>query len=177
MVKHGFAIQMEDVTVNVPDEQKKHILDVDESALLMGGSTHEKGGHPSVTFYDRSLPVNGFIASKRSQATTLIIGSRDAMIVLPPRFLFSATSKSEECAHFCLETVKFMENVIGQCGYDEVKGFPCTFGLNEKRGMDKKEFEKYIFTNIIPLYHDAKDVPGKGSVSNLTVDRDKSMPS
>ncbi len=70
-----------------------------------------------------------------------------------------------------------MKNVIGQFGHDEVKTFPCTFGLNEKGGMDKEEFKKYILINIIPLYPDSKDVQGKGSASNLIADRDESMPS
>ena len=54
-----------------------------------------------------------------------------------------------------------MKNVRGKFGHNEVKTFPCTIGLNEKGGMDKEEFEKYLFINIIPLYPDACDVPSK----------------
>ena len=34
-------------------------------------------------------------------------------------------------------------------------------GLNEKGGMDDAEFKKYVKNNIMPLYLDALDVPGK----------------
>ncbi len=33
--------------------------------------------------------------------------------------------------------------------------------MNEKGGMDEDKFEKYIFVNIVSLYPDAEDVPGK----------------
>ncbi len=127
----------------------------------MDGSTQKKGGRPTVTFYDGSLPVHGLQTSKISQSTTLITGSTAAGEVLPPHFQFSTTAKTEERERVRLETVKFMKNVRGKFGHDEVKTFPCTFGLNEKGGMDKDEFEKYLFVNIVSLYPDAVDVPGK----------------
>ena len=37
----------------------------------------------------------------------------------------------------------------------------ASIGLNEKGGMDKEEFAKYIRNSILPLYPDAMDVPGK----------------
>ena len=33
--------------------------------------------------------------------------------------------------------------------------------MNEKGGMDNKEFDKYIRNNIMRLYPDAADEPGK----------------
>ena len=56
--------------------------------------------------------------------------------------------------------VKFMKNVRGKFGCTEEKTWPCTFGMNAKGGMDDCEFEKYNLGSIIPLYPDAKDVPG-----------------
>ena len=35
-----------------------------------------------------------------------------------------------------------------------------TFGQNEKGGMDEDEFEKYLLNSIVPLYPDAKNMPG-----------------
>ncbi len=46
-------------------------------------------------------------------------------------------------------------------GHNVVKNFPCTFELNQKGGMDKEEFEKYILYLIVPLHPDALDIPGK----------------
>ena len=36
-----------------------------------------------------------------------------------------------------------------------------SIGLNEKGGMSDKEFFKYFKNNIVTLYPDARDVPGK----------------
>ncbi len=91
----------------------------------------------------------------------LITGSTSAGEVLSPHIQFSTTAKSEVHEHVCLETFKFMKNVRVQFGCNEVKTFPYTFGLNEKGGINKKEFQKYLVVNIIPLYSNAKDVPGK----------------
>ncbi len=43
------------------------------------------------------------------------------------------------------------ENTREKYGNDEVKTFPCTIGLNKKRGVNKKEF-KNIFLLILFLY-------------------------
>ncbi len=36
----------------------------------------------------------------------------------------------------------------------------CTFGFKQG-SMDKDDFTKYLFINIVPLYYDAANVPGK----------------
>ncbi len=38
------------------------------------------------------------------------------------------------------------------------------FGMNEKGGMDNKEFEKYMINMIVPLYLNAKERPGKRAI-------------
>ncbi len=38
---------------------------------------------------------------------------------------------------------------------------PVTVGVNEKGGIDSKEFEKYIKNSIVPLFPHARDEPGK----------------
>ena len=35
-----------------------------------------------------------------------------------------------------------------------------TFGQYEKGGMDEDEFEKYLLNSIVPLYPNAKNMPG-----------------
>ena len=45
-----------------------------------------------------------------------------------------------------------MKGVRGQFGFESEQIFACTFGLNEKGGMDKEEFEKYItLTSLIKI--------------------------
>ena len=51
--------------------------------------------------------------------------------------------------------------VRGEFGFGEVKEVGMTLGANAKAGMDMKEFAKYLFATVVPLYPDATDMPGK----------------
>ncbi len=53
-----------------------------------------------------------------------------------------------------------MKGIRGQSGFPSIQIFPCTFGLNKKCGIDKEEFEKYLYS-IIPLNQDMDNLPGK----------------
>ena len=57
--------------------------------------------------------------------------------------------------------LKWMPDVIGTFGHSEPQALPCTVAMNLKGGMDNKEFEHYVMTNIVPLYPCARDVKGK----------------
>ena len=60
-----------------------------------------------------------------------------------------------------LEFLKGSRSVRGKYGFSEVKEIGMTLGANPKAGMDRKEFAKYLFSSIVPLYPDASDRPGK----------------
>ncbi len=60
LVEFGFGFLREDGSIFVSNEQKARILNIDETALLMDRTTQNKGGCPTVTFYNGSLPVHGF---------------------------------------------------------------------------------------------------------------------
>jgi hypothetical protein len=51
--------------------------------------------------------------------------------------------------------------VYGQFGFDSPRYHNCTFGLNEKAGMNAEEFQKYLMNSILPLYPDIGNIPGK----------------
>mmetsp|Transcript_9909 Transcript_9909/g.21071 ORF Transcript_9909/g.21071 Transcript_9909/m.21071 type:complete len:138 (-) Transcript_9909:1134-1547(-) len=75
LLESGFGTIQENGKIDVPDEQRSCILNLDESALSLDGSTQKRGGCPTVTFYNGSLPVMGMKASKSSQCSTLFTGS------------------------------------------------------------------------------------------------------
>lgn len=54
-----------------------------------------------------------------------------------------------------------MHYIYGQWGFEDVQRKPVTIGMNIKGGMDGEELKKYILNNIVPLFPDAEDVPGK----------------
>jgi len=51
--------------------------------------------------------------------------------------------------------------VIGRYGGMEAKEYPCTWGFNEKAGMNEEELDKYITNSILPLYPDVCDCEQK----------------
>ncbi len=53
-----------------------------------------------------------------------------------------------------------MKGIRGEFGFPSMQFFPCTFGLNEKGGMDKEEFEKYLLNSTISLYLEMEDWVG-----------------
>jgi hypothetical protein len=167
IVQLGFGIRMDDGSVFVSEEQKGRILNLDESCCHLDGNKGQRGGTPKVTFYDGGLPVGGVAASKTAQSTTLITGSSALGEVLPPHFQFSTTAKSPDTMRIKISTVQYMLNVKGTFGFENEQVFPCTYGLNEKGGMDAKEFEEYYMTNIVRLYPDAADVPGKRVMTKI----------
>ena len=65
-----------------------------------------------------------------------------------------------------MEALQFTPNVLGQFGLEREAMWPCTFGANEKGGMDKIEFEKYLRTAIMPLYPNAEPEKGKWVILN-----------
>ncbi len=82
--------------------------------------------------------------------------------VLPPHFQFLSLAKWGDCEQICLELIQFMKNVIVKFGHDEAKIFPCTFGLNEKGGMDKEAFEKYFSLISFPFIQMSLTSQAKG---------------
>ena len=43
----------------------------------------------------------------------------------------------------------------------ERRPFPCTWGMNEKAGMDTVEIDKYIVKSILSLFPNVENVPKK----------------
>ena len=60
-----------------------------------------------------------------------------------------------------LEFLKGSRSVRGKYGLDEVKEIGMTLGANPKAGMDMKEFAKYLFSSIVPLYPEPSEKLGK----------------
>eukprot|EP00984_Skeletonema_dohrnii_P018305 scaffold8528_cov85-Skeletonema_dohrnii-CCMP3373.AAC.1 len=160
LLELGFAKKVEGKTV-IPEDQLARILNVDETCLVMDGSKTQRGGRPAVVFTSNSLPDLGKATIKSSTATTMITGSTAAGEAIPPHFQFPTAAKSDERERIRSEVDRFTVKVKGKFGCAEEKEWPCTIAMNEKGGMDEKEFMDYFFNSLVPLYEDAADVPGK----------------
>jgi len=64
--------------------------------------------------------------------------------MIPPHFQFTTDGRNEELQVWNTSIIKYMHDIKGRYGHEEEKYHPCTFGMNEKGGMNKLEFEEYI---------------------------------
>jgi hypothetical protein len=51
-----------------------------------------------------------------------------------------------------IDTFDHILDVRGRWGFLQEENKNVTFGMNEKGGMDEKEFEEYIMNSILPLF-------------------------
>jgi hypothetical protein len=135
LVKYGFATIKEDGSLHITEEMKARILNFDETCLSLDGSNGNRGGHPTVTYYDVRFPQLGKVTLKSALTTTMISGSSVAGKSIPPHFQFqtSATSAEGEVIH--IEMVRFLLPVECIFGWGTKQEFPISFGLNSKGGM------------------------------------------
>ena len=59
-----------------------------------------------------------------------------------------------------VDIAEHVPRVLGKFGCKDERTWPVSFGQNEKGGMDKEEFAKYLFNSIVSLFPHAKDKPG-----------------
>ena len=60
-----------------------------------------------------------------------------------------------------LDFSKDSRRVQGVYGFGKLQEIEMILGSNSKAGIDGKEFAKYLFVTILPLYPDSADIPGK----------------
>ena len=145
----------------IPEDQLSRIGNIDETCMSLDGSKGNRGGRPSVIFYDPRFPQLGKGTSKTSLTTTMIAGSTAAGEAFPPHFQFQTSAQSPDTMRLRTQMAEFFPNVRGKFGHTKEREWNTTFGMNEKGGMDAEEFEKYVMGCLVPLYPDALDVPGK----------------
>ena len=89
----GFGNHDESGSLIIPENQLKHIINFDETALSLDGLEGRCGGRPAVEFYDPNLPASYKRTSKLSVTITMITGSLAAGEPLAPHFQFPTKAK------------------------------------------------------------------------------------
>jgi hypothetical protein len=147
--------------VSIPEEQLKNIGNFDETCLSLDGSNNNCGGRPECVIYDPRFPLVGKAMSKGALTTTMISGSTAAGEAYPLHLQFQTKAKTTDTMRLDYDVAEHTPRVMGMFGSTEVKGWPVSFGMNEKGGMDDDEFEKFMLNSIVPLYPNAKNKPGQ----------------
>ena len=120
-----------------------------------------------MVFYSKDIAGGSTAASKSSYTPTIICGSNADGEALPPHFQLKSTAQSTTRTCFSIEFIARCKDVWGTFGHNKRTLLPCTFGLNEKAGMNSVELEKYFKGSILPLYPDIEDVPGKRVIAKV----------
>jgi hypothetical protein len=126
------------------EETMKKILNLDETCLSLDGNNGNRGGRPTVTYFDVRFPQLGKATSKSALTTTMISGSTAAGEPLLPHFQFQMSAQTAEAEAIRIETTRYMLDVRGTFGHESKQSFPISLGLNHKGGMDNQEFFEYL---------------------------------
>ncbi len=79
LVKLGLVVHdLMSGKVTIAEDQLQNIINLDETALSLDGSTQNKGGRPEMILLDPWFPMVGRMTSKSLLSTTLICGSNAA---------------------------------------------------------------------------------------------------
>jgi hypothetical protein len=141
--------------------QMERIINFDETRITLDQIDVQKGGRPSFVFYNPNMPRPGSSTNKSSLSLTLIVGGTAAGEMIPPHFQLTTDGQNEELQVWNTSIIKYIHDVYGRFGYDNCKYHPCTFGMNERGGMNKEEFEEYVKNSLVTLFPDAADIPSK----------------
>jgi hypothetical protein len=137
------------------------IINVDETDGSLDDTTGQRGGRPPMTFFALEVPGGGTAVNKSGYLATLICGSTASGNPLPVHFQLKILAQTVEGMRMSIDWFHATKKVTGTFGFPSRRSFPCTFGMNEKAGMNAVELEKYMKNAILPLYPDIQDVPGK----------------
>ena len=141
--------------------QLHRIVNFDETAAELDNTSTNKGGRPAGAFYSYAVGARGAtMASKTGYSMTIICGSTAAGDPLPPHFQLRSEAESSR-QKIDKAFIAATADVVGTFGYPTEHSHPCTFGMNEKAGMNEVELMKYIKKAILPLWPDVADRPGK----------------
>ena len=99
-------------TLTMPPDQMDCIINFDETAGSIDGNQGNRGGRPSMMFYDPNMPQTGEVVSKSSTTFTMIPGSTANGDALPPHFQLSTTTKTDEGKRLKYEMIEYFSICI-----------------------------------------------------------------
>ena len=125
----------------------------------------QRGGRPSIVFYSEDISGGASRANKTSYSPTIIAGSTASGDPLPVHFQLKTLAQTDAGQKLNISLFEHAKDVNGKYGWPDRRSFPCTWGLNEKAGMNSVEVDKYLTNSILPLYPDVEDQPRKRYVA------------
>jgi hypothetical protein len=134
-IELGFSEREADGSIGFIHPER--IFNLNETNVSLDGSSGDRGGHPTTTFYDPNLSRTGNAQSKTSKQCTVIFGSNALGQPLPPHFQLKTAAKIQERIKIRLDVLEHIPKINAVYG-DGQKEYSCTFGANEKGGMNTR---------------------------------------
>jgi hypothetical protein len=133
----------------------------DKTEISVDGSKMNASVRLAVSFHDPHFPLTKRPAAKTSLSCTGIFGSNAAGECVLIHWQLPMAATAEERKKLWFKLLLHICDTPGRFGCDKEMVWPCTISLNEKGGMNDKEFDRYIDNSIVPLYPDLEDILGK----------------
>ena len=167
LIELGFGREKQPEETNVQGEvvffegQLNRILNFDETDGSLDDTKGQRGGRPAMSFFSPDIAGGGTSVNKSGYSSTVICGSTAAGEPLPPHFQLKTLAQTADKERISVDWIRNSKNVVGQYGFQEPEARPCTFGMNERGGMNAVELDKYFKGSVLPLYPDVEDKPLK----------------
>ena len=129
--------------------QKQRVGNIDETDGSLDETTGQRGGRPPMTFFAPDVSGGATAANKSGYSSTIICGSNAAGEPFPPHFQLKTLAQTTEGQRMSVDWFQGAKNIRAKFGFAEVQSLPCTFGMNEKAGMNSVELDKYITKAIL----------------------------
>ncbi len=164
VVEYGFATISQTGEIMFAENMMKRTLNLDETCLSLNKSNGNHGRCLTVMFYNICFPQLKKATSKLALRMTMISTSTAAGEPLPPHFQFQTSAQTAEAKAIWIETIFYMLDVQSTFGHETKQLFPISIGLNNKGGMDNKEFFDYLKKLIMKIFPDATPEKGQWGV-------------
>ena len=120
-----------------------------------------------MTFFAPNIAGGATAVNKSGYSAMIICGSSASGEPVPPHFQLKSMAQNPEDQRLSVDWFTSTKDVLATFGWPRKKKFPCTFGMNERAGMNAEELHKYITGSILPLFPDMEDVPRKRVILKL----------
>ena len=161
VITNGFATRNETGDVIFTEDQKRRIINIDETNLSLDGSDGGRGGRPSYSISIKGCQRPGTGQNKSGLSSSLMCGSNAAGEPMPLHIMFSSSASHEENYSVNPAWLVGLPRVAAKFGHDEVQCFPPTVTTNEKGGTDARVLAQVLKRYILTLFPDSADEPGK----------------
>ena len=160
-LRQGFATKEGESTVCFSEDQKRRIINIDETNLSLDGADGGHGGRPACSITIKNCNRPGTAQNKSSISSSLMCGSNAAREAMSIHIMFSSDAKEESNYAVNAAWILDLPRVTAQFGHDEEKTFAASVTTNEKGGTDGRVLKQVLNHYVTQLFPDAADIPGK----------------